>query len=138
MLDVEKQIKHDEALRLKPYKDTMNKTTIGWGRNLQDNGISVEEAQFLFDNDMKRCRKDLSQYAWYQIQPTPVKDALLNMCFNLGINKLTGFRKMITALINRDYTTAAIEALDSLWAKQVGQRAKDIAVQIREGGNASS
>jgi lysozyme len=132
MLDVEKQIKHDEALRLKPYKDTMNKTTIGWGRNLQDNGISVEEAQFLFDNDMKRCRKDLAQYAWYQIQPQPVKDALLNMCFNLGINKLTGFRKMITALINRDYTTAAIEALDSKWATQVGKRAKAIALMIRQ------
>ncbi len=127
-------IRH-EGLRQFPYLDTapIPKTTIGVGRNLSDNGISIEEAMFLLDNDIERCRKDLEGYSWYRKQPSGVKDALLNMCFNLGINKLLKFKNMIKHLNNGEYTQAASEALDSNWSKQVGKRAFDIATVIREG-----
>ena len=126
-------IKFHEGLRLKPYQDTVNKTTIGFGRNIEDNGISREEAEFLFENDFARCERELSPYPWYVNQQECVKAALLNMCFNLGISRLLGFRKMIMALVAKDYTTAALEALDSKWAEQVPNRAKDVAMMIREG-----
>lgn len=87
----------------------------------------------MFDNDFARCERELAPYPWYVNQPEGVQAALMNMCFNLGIGRLLGFRKMIMALTAKDYTTAAIEALDSKWAKQVGQRAKDVALMIREG-----
>ena len=131
--NVKEWIKHHEGLNLRLYKDTVNKTTIGYGRNIQDNGISQSEADFMFENDFNRCEHDLKSYSWYLVQPQNVKDALMNMCFNLGINRLLGFKKMILALIDKDYTKAAIEALDSKWAKQVGQRAKDIALMMRQG-----
>lgn len=115
------------------YTDSVGKLTIGWGRELQDNGISQAEADFMFDNDFARCQKELAQYSWYLDQPQNVKDALMNMNFNLGITKLLEFKKMITALVNKDYTKAAMEALNSKWAKQVGQRAKDVALMIRQG-----
>lgn len=120
---------------MKPYNDTADhpKITIGYGRNLTDNGISLEEAEFLFENDFARVQKELSLYNWYKIQPAEVQYALINMCFNLGITKLLGFTRMIAALIMKDYAKAAEEALDSKWAKQVPNRAKDIAVMIREG-----
>lgn len=111
----------------------MGKVTIGYGRNIDDNGISPQEGNFLFDNDFDRCQRELSLFPWYANQPQNVQDALMNMCFNLGITRLLGFKKMIAALIDKDYTTAAMEALDSKWAKQVGQRAKDVAVMIRQG-----
>lgn len=130
---IEDLIKQHEGLRLKPYLDTVNKLTIGYGRNIDDLGISIEEAEFLLQNDLKRCREQLAPYPWYVNQPKNVQDALLNMCFNIGINRLLGFKRMITALIVKDYTKAAIEALDSKWATQVGQRAKDIALMIRQG-----
>lgn len=57
----------------------------------------------------------------------------MNMCFNLGISRLKGFKRMIVALEKKNYTVAAMEALDSKWSTQVGQRAKDIALMIREG-----
>jgi lysozyme len=133
MIDVKKWIKSHEGLELKPYKDTVNKLTVGYGRNLQDNGISPEEAEFLFKNDFERCEKELNEWAWYRMQPEGVQCALMNMCFNLGMPKLLGFKRMIAALKNRDYTLAAKEALDSVWSKQVGDRAKDVAVMIREG-----
>jgi lysozyme len=51
----------------------------------------------------------------------------------MGINRLLGFKKMIMALTVKDYTKAAIEALDSRWATQVGGRAQDVALMIRDG-----
>jgi lysozyme len=55
------------------------------------------------------------------------------MNFNLGITKLLEFKDMITALEKKDYTSAAKAVLDSVWAKQVHQRATDVALMISEG-----
>lgn len=126
-------IKKCEGFKSHPYLDTVGKVTIGYGRNIDDNGISEQEADVMLDNDIDRCRKELSPYSWYSEQPFGVQDALVNMCFNLGISRLLGFRKMIAALEAKNYTQAALEALDSKWANQVGKRAKDVAVMIRAG-----
>lgn len=120
-------IKNQEALRLKPYTDSMKKLSIGWGRNLDDNGISEDEANYLFDNDYARCAKELFNFSWYRNQPDNVQAALINMNFNLGLTKLLLFKKMISALEVNDYILASSEALNSLWAKQIGERAHDIA-----------
>lgn len=130
-LDNQNWIKKCEDLKLEPYVDTTGHLTIGWGHNLA-NGITTEMAEFIFQCDYKQAVNELQQCAWYVIQPINVKYALINMNFNLGIEKLSQFKKMIAALYNKDYTTAASEALNSLWAQQVGDRAKDIAVMIRE------
>jgi lysozyme len=130
--DVQSWIKKCEGLKNHTYIDTTGNITIGWGRNLS-NGISNDEAELMFQNDFKRASKELQQYTFYQIQPIGVQEALINMNFNLGIERFLSFKKMIKALLNKDYTTAAVEALDSTWANQVGNRAKDIAVMIREG-----
>lgn len=126
-------IKSHEGFRAHPYQDTEGFTTIGYGRNLSQLGISHEEAEMLLDNDILRCKQELSPFLWYYGQPPNVRDALVNMCFNLGITKLLGFKRMIAALENKDYTKASIEALDSRWAQQVHQRAVDVATMIREG-----
>lgn len=128
-------IKHHEGYDDKPYICTAGKLTIGYGRNLQDNGISQDEAEYMLNNDFKRTEKDLLGCTWYINAPPTVKDALFNMCFNLGLPRLLGFRRMIAALIEKDYTKAAMEALDSKWAVQVGDRAKDVALMIREGND---
>ncbi len=111
----------------------MGKLTIGYGRNIEDNGISQTEGDFLFDNDFARCERELAAYPWYVNQPENVQYALMDMCFNLGIARLLGFKKMIMALTVKDYTKAAIEALDSKWASQVGDRSKDVALMMRQG-----
>ena len=80
------------------------------------------------DTNTVAVKVNLQEKAYKQIEYI-----LISMCFNLGIHRLLGFSKMIKALLSKDYTTAAIEALDSKWAQQVGQRAKDVAVMIRQG-----
>jgi lysozyme len=132
MNDLQQWIKRYEALKLQIYTDTAGNPTIGWGRNLRK-GISTDEAELMFQNDFKETVAELEPYEWYTELPYGVKTAIINMNFNLGINKLLGFKRMILALTAKNYTLAAREALDSLWATQVGQRAKDVAVMIREG-----
>lgn len=126
----------DEGLRLKPYKDTVGKFSIGVGRNLDDNGINEREALMMLDADLEWVRDDLDRNApWWRRMPEPAQRALMNQCFNMGWPKLSAFRNMLAALQAADYETAADEALDSRWSKQVGDRARRIACLYLEAAN---
>jgi lysozyme len=133
MEDIKQWIKKHEGLKLEPYLDSLGNLTIGVGRCLSLNGISKEEAEYLLENDIREAIRGLQQYSWYVVQPAGVQMALINMCFNLGLPKLLGFRKMIKGLIDRDYEVAAAEALDSRWALQVKGRSEAVADKIRAG-----
>lgn len=120
-----------EGLRLKPYRCTAGKLTIGAGRNLDDAGISQAEALGLLTNDLGRVRRGLvAQYQWF---PTlsPVRQAVMvDMAFNLGLLGIGGFPKFLHALRQGDWQAAATHMLDSLWARQVGQRATRLAQMV--------
>ena len=130
---LEDWIKSDEGFRALPYKCPADKWTIGYGRNLSDRGISQAEAQLMIENDILICKQEMEAFEWYYGQPPGVRDALVNMCFNLGLPMLLRFKRMLAALVGKDYNQAAIEALDSRWANQVGDRAKRVACSIRAG-----
>lgn len=124
----------DEGLRLKPYRCPAGKLTLGVGRNIEDMGITEKEANTLLMNDIARIMDELDAHLpWWGILSDARRRALINMAFNLGVPRLLGFRKMIEALRQDEYDTAADEALDSAWAVQVGSRAHRIAALIREG-----
>ena len=126
-------LKRDEGFRSKPYKDSVGKLTIGYGRNLDDMGINKAEAkQFLLQDIAEAC-VSLSAFYWYNRLSKNRKRALINMMFNLGATKFRKFKKMIAAFEACNYSLAADEALDSKWAKQVGSRAERIADLIRQG-----
>lgn len=129
------QLIHDEGLRLKPYKDTVGKLTIGVGRNLDDRGITQVEAMYLLDNDIRNAISDCVvrfQQTFLDLDP-PRQAVLVNMCVNLGIARLAGFKKTLAAIKAKDYEGAAIEMLSSVWADQVGDRALRLADQMRLG-----
>ena len=132
MEDLELWIKNCEGLDLHTYVDTNGHVTVGWGRNLE-NGIRLDEAELMFKNDLEQTISELQACDWFTIQPLGVRNALINMNFNLGITKMLEFEDMICCLQRKNYPGAAHAALNSLWAKEVGQRAKDIAVMISEG-----
>ena len=123
-------IKQDEGYDRLPVLDTTGHLTIGHGRNLQ-NGIHPDEGELMFQNDYKQAVGELEAESWYREQPHNVQCALINMNFNLGIEKLSEFTGMISALRAKDYEKAAQEALNSLWARQVHNRANQIADMIR-------
>lgn len=112
-------IKH-EGMKLRLYKCPAGKWTIGVGRNLQDNGISEEEAIYLMRNDIMRCHRELEQFEWFNNLDKIRKAVLIELCFNIGITSLLGFKKMIKALKEHNYDLAAKELFDSKWRRQVG------------------
>jgi lysozyme len=117
-----------------PYKDIVGKTTIAYGRNLTDNGLSEQEAESLLWNDVERVIAELTlTLSFFADLSENRRNALIDMCFNLGLTKFMKFQKMLTALELKDYEKAAEEALDSKWASQVGSRAKRDAQMILEG-----
>ena len=121
-------IKLHEGLELKPYKCSAGKLTIGWGRNIEDNGISEGEADFLLRNDLMRVQGELSRAVPCFLKLSETRQAvLLDMCFNLGITRFLQFKMMLTALEMEEYEEAAKEMLDSKWAKQVGKRSVRLA-----------
>lgn len=130
---LEAQLMRHEGLELNPYKDTVGVLTIGYGRNLEDKGITKAEALMMLRNDIAEVRKQLAPFSWYKKQNPARKRALVNMCYNLGLQGLLKFKRMIQALENDDHIQAAHEALDSKWARQVGGRALEIAEVIRNG-----
>lgn len=131
--DLELWIAKCEGYRKYPYKDTVGKLTIGFGRNLDSRGLSKDEALYLMRNDIKKCQEELEKFPWYSDQPFVVKDALINMAYNLGVPRLLKFKKMIKHLHEKNYVKAAEESLNSKWRIQVGKRADDVAIMIRMG-----
>jgi lysozyme len=114
----------NEGMELKPYQCTSDKTTIGVGRNLTDNGITVQEAEMLLANDMDGVFADLDRnIPFWESMPYNVRLVLADMCFCLGINRLLKFTKMLEAMEERDFELAGEELLDSTYAVQVKKRA---------------
>ena len=134
MRELHEELKRDEGVRLMPYKDSVGLLTIGCGRNIEERGISEDEMEHMLTNDIAIAVKDCCQiFSAFASHPAVVKRALVNMSFNLGAPTLRKFRNMIAAINAREYDLAATEALDSRWAKQVGQRAQRIASLLRKG-----
>ncbi len=131
---LKKDLRRDEGVRLKPYLCTAGKMTIGVGRNIEDMGITDLEADYLLENDIQRVVSELdTALSWWRDLSGQRQEALINMCFNMGIRRLLTFRKMLGALESGRYDAAATEALNSKWARQVGARAKRIAAVLKEG-----
>jgi len=122
-----------EGLRLKPYRDTVGKLTIGIGRNLDDVGISESEARLMLRNDLSQIHEELAHLSWFVALDAVRQMALIDMGFNLGLSRLRKFRKMIAAIESGDWLQAAAEMLDSRWARQVGSRADELAYMVQTG-----
>ena len=124
---IDKMLISDEGLELKPYRCTANKLTIGVGRNLDDVGITRDEAIYLLNNDIARVKQALSENMIFKGLDDNRQAALINMAFQLGVRGCFNFRRMWDALERKDWQAAHDEALNSAWAKQTPKRAKRIA-----------
>ena len=133
-MSLREQLIRHEGLRLKPYTDTVGKLTIGVGRNLTDNGISKAEAMHLLDNDILEAQTAVVKALPWTVEiDRPRLEILMNMAFNLGIGGLLKFERFLAAVQEGSYELAAVEMLNSKWAKQVGQRADELASMMRTG-----
>jgi lysozyme len=117
-------IKEYEGLSNVLYKCTSNKVSIGYGRNLEDVGISKDEAEYLLKNDIDIALDEVSEHFDMPNLPEPAQIVLVDMCFNMGISRLLNFRNMMKAMEQDDWDKAADELLDSKYAAQTKRRAR--------------
>ncbi len=138
-MDLEKlreQLIRHEGLRLRPYRCPAGKLTIGVGRNLEDCGISRDEAMLLLTNDIREAADDvvniIGMGVWDRLTDARQR-VLVDMRFNLGPGGFRGFKRMIQAVRDQRWEDAANEMIDSNWARQVTSRANRLAAMMREG-----
>jgi lysozyme len=128
------QLKIHEGMKLKPYKCTAGKLTIGIGRNLEDVGISEDEANMLLRHDIQEAtRQLLHAFPWMVDFNDARISAMINFTFNVGIGTVKKFENTLAYMQSGDWDKAADEMMDSRWARQVGNRAIEVTDQIRTG-----
>lgn len=126
-------LKH-EGCKNFPYTDTTGNLSIGVGRCLTTRGISTTEALTLLDDDIMYFAAKLSHLLpFFDTLHENRQIALVDMCFNLGINGFLQFQDMLNALNRGDNLAASQAMIDSKWAHQVGQRALDLSYIIKTG-----
>jgi lysozyme len=136
LYNLTEQLKRHEGFVPHAYQDHLGFWTIGYGRLIdksRNGGITQDEADMLLRADVARVITELhARLSFYERLPDRKKQALANMAFQLGINGLLNFRRMLSAIKDGDWTRARIEALDSRWASQTPARAREIANMIGE------
>lgn len=135
-MEIKDYIKLNEGLRLFPYRCSAKKLTIGYGRNLDDVGISKREAELLLADDIGECFSSLLRIFDHTLFSTLTYNrqmVLVDLIFNLGANKFLKFKKMIQAIKDKDFNKVADEIKNSRYYGQVPTRAKRNIDLMREG-----
>jgi lysozyme len=148
------ELERDEGKRLQVYRCTAGARTIGIGRNLDSVGIRAAEAETLglsvasciargitsaqayalLDSDIDACERDLDRrLPWWRSLDDLRQRVVLNMCFNLGITRLLGFKNTLAAAQARRFADAAAGMKASAWHDQVGARAVRLEAMMSTG-----
>ena len=152
--DLIKQIAHHEGIVLKVYIDSLGFDTIGIGRNLEhrgiadlelahmektisdiyENGITEEDAYFLAHQDIGIVEKELLSSRSIVRELDAIRQrVLVDMAFNMGMPRLNKFVLMWKAIDSQNFSSAALEMMDSRWARQVKSRANTLAYAMEYG-----
>lgn len=139
------RLKVEEGLRLQVYDDATGayirpgsqvtgNPTIGVGTNIGVGaGITEAEAEYLLRNRLQTAAADAATLPGFNGLDDVRRLVLVDMVFNMGAAAVRKFAGMLDAVQSHNYAAAAAQMLDSLWAKQVGQRAAALAEIMRTG-----
>jgi lysozyme len=131
-------IKQDEGCRLKVYKCTAGKLTIGYGHLIGKDesytSITQEKAEELFLADLQNAVKDaLKLFPTMYLLSEARQGVLISMSFQLGLNRLSKFKRFIAAVAKADWQAATHEMFDSLWFDQTPNRVTRLASILQRG-----
>ena len=136
------ELKIDEGCKYEIYLDHLGLPTFGIGHLITKDdpeyqmgmGTPVDEIRVneVFEQDINvtigECRRLFDD--WDKL-PEEVQLITANMMFNMGYSRLKKFRKMRSAITNRDWNEAAVQMKDSLWARQVPNRANRLIERMK-------
>ena len=136
------QLKIDEGVKYEIYDDHLGYKTFGIGHLVKTTDeeygwpvgtpVSEKRVNSVFDRDVETYISETEKvFGNLQEMTGELQQVLVNMCFNMGAPRLSQFKKFIKAIHDEDWATASTEALDSRWAKQVGDRANRLSDRIK-------
>jgi len=129
-------LKRHEGVHSHVYLCSAGYETLGVGRNISESGLGLteDEIDFLLINDITRVKQELTDaYFWFPALNEARQDAMIDICFNLGLTRLRGFVNALEAMSREQFDIAADEFMDSRWSQQVGNRAVEVTEMIRTG-----
>jgi lysozyme len=136
-VDLKTQLLREEGAESCAYQDSLGFWTIGVGRLIDSRkggGLSNDEINYLLDNDIKaKTREVLLALPWMPRLSDPRQAVLIGMAFQMGIGGLLKFKRTLGSIEDGQYGEAAVEMLDSAWAKQTPARAQRLAKQMETG-----
>jgi lysozyme len=116
------------------YRDSVGKQTIGWGRNIEDRGISDAEATLMLENDIaEHWGETRAAFPWFDALDDVRQEVIAEMAFNMGVPTLSTFHATLGHVKRGEYLEASRQMLKSRWATQVKGRAKELSHMMRTG-----
>jgi len=131
--EFKRHLRWAEGVKNFPYEDTEGNLTIGVGRNLDSNGLTDDEVEFLLQTDANNAIKDAKSLPYWDSLNSARQLVVCDLCFNLGLTRFLRFTKTNAALSAGEYDKAADEMVDSRWYKQTGRRAERLVDAMRTG-----
>lgn len=135
--ELKNRIKKHEGFRDVMYLDSLGKKTIGYGHLVTEDGIlpgiqySKKELDELFEKDFLIALRDATKLVSHLDLPNEAFNVVIEMCFQLGLPKVTKFANFLDALKKYDYNRAANEMLLSKWYEQTPARCQELSNIIR-------
>ena len=127
-----KSIKKNEGYRARVYKCSEGYDTIGYGFAIKDLKLTKDVCDIILEQKLEKINNILeNRFCWYPTTPIAIQDVVIEMVYQLGYTGFTKFKKTIYYIETEQYTEAADEMLDSLWARQTPNRAKELSEKVR-------
>ena len=117
------------------YKDSVGVDTIGYGFAIKDLELDEDLCEIILERKLHLLTDRLYiKYGWFKYMPQEIKDIVTEMNYQLGVTGFSKFKKTIAYLQNKQWEEASVEMLDSLWAKQTPNRAKEMSDKVKKLG----
>ena len=115
------------------YKDSLGIDTIGYGFAIKDLELDKDVCDIILERKLHNLEDSVNlKFSWFIYMPQEIKDVVMEMCYQLGVNGFSKFKKTVSYLQDRQFEEASVEMLDSLWAKQTPNRAKELSNRVKE------
>jgi len=134
-------LKVDEGVVYEIYNDHLGYPTFGIGHLVLETDaehgqavgtpVSEDRVDECFEKDVETVISDCKKlHEGWDGYPEEVKQIIANMMFNMGLTRLSKFKKHNAALFAGDWKTAAVEGRDSRWYQQVTNRAERLMTRL--------
>ena len=141
------QLKVDEGVVYEVYKDHLGYPTFGVGHLVLDSDpefglqvgspITEERVKECFEHDLDLAISEcehLYEDGIFEALEDEVQQILVNMMFNMGRPRLSKFKNFNSAIAEGDWARAAVEGRDSIWYRQVTNRAERLMSRMENVG----